>query len=192
MLTALQNVFAVCTILTSSSTEATHLNDGISILLSSNKECPKDVFEFRKQIKTAHLTIETTMVANRGYHNPSEGSFSFFEVVTGTLDATMIQRGDFFFGHFTTVDENNELTADQGPAAEPRLMIEAFAWDANKKLFNFYELIGDGNNNQWFYRGDSADIYADNMLLHRQPDPSHPQFGTRLRCSGCHGSAARL
>lgn len=192
MLAAFQSTFAACTILTSSGEYAKNIGDGIGVLLSSSKDCPKDVFEFRKQIKAAHLIIETTMVANRGYHNPSQGSFSFFEMVTGKLDSIIIKRGDFFFGHFTTVDENNELTADQGPTTEPRLMIEAFAWDANKGLFNFYELIGDGNNNQWFYRGDSADVYADNALLHRQPDPSHPQFGNRLRCSGCHGAGGPI
>lgn len=30
------------------------------------------------------------------------------------------------------------------------------------------------------------------MLLHRQPDPKHPQFGTRLRCSGCHGAGGPI
>lgn len=187
-----ESIFAACTILTSSGKQANDTGDGISILLSENKVCPKNVFEFRKQIKAAGLTIKTTMVANRGYHNPSQGSFSFFEMITGKLDSIVIQPGDFFFGHFTTVDENDELTADQGPTTKPRLMIEAFAWDANKELFNFYELIGDGNKNQWFYRGNSADIYADNTLLHRQPDPSHPQFGNRLRCSGCHGAGGPI
>ncbi len=191
-LTALQNASAACDILTSSGKYAKNIEDGIALILSSSKDCPKNVFEFRKKIKEANLTIETTMVANRGYHNPSQGSFSFFETVTGTLDSFFIQRGDFFFGHFTTVDENNELTADQGFSQEPRLMIEAFAWDTKKHLFNFYELIGDGNNNQWFYRGDSSDIDADNTLLHRQPDPSSPQFGKRLRCSGCHGAGGPI
>src|SRR3990167_562742 len=192
ILTVSEYAFAACSINTSSGKLAKSIGDGIGVFLSSSKDCPKDVFEFRKQIKAAGLTIKTTMVANRGYHNPSEGSFSFFEIVTGKLDSIIIQPGDFFFGHFTTVDENDELTADQGPTTKPRLMIEAFAWDANKELFNFYELIGDGNNNQWFYRGDSADIYADNTLLHRQPDPSQPQFGNRLRCSGCHGAGGPI
>lgn len=192
MFTVLQNSFATCTILTSSGKQAKNMGDSIGVLLSSRKDCPKNVFEFRNQIKAANLIIKTTMVANRGYHNPSQGSFSFFEMVTGKIDSIIIQNGDFFFGHFTTVDESDELTADQGPTTKPRLMIEAFAWDANKELFNFYELIGDGNNNQWFYRGDSADIYADNVLLHRQPDPSHPQFGNRLRCSGCHGAGGPI
>jgi hypothetical protein len=192
MLSAQQHAFSACSILTSEDTPANNIRDGIGIILSSNNDCPKNVFEFRKQIQAAGLTIKTTMVANRGYHNPSEGSFSFFEIVTGQLNSMIVHPGDFFFGHFTTVDENDELTADQGPTDEPRLMIEAFAWDTQKKLFNFYELIGDGHHNQWFYRGDSADIFADNALLHRQPDPINPQFGNRLRCTACHGAGGPI
>lgn len=192
LLLYMQCAYAACSVKSSLEKQPGNLADPISAILTSSKKCPENVFELREQIKFAGLTIKTTMVANRGYHNPSQGSFSFFEMVTGKLNSITIQPGDFFFGHFTTVDENDELTADQGPTSEPRLMIEAFAWDANKELFNFYELIGDGKNNQWFYRGDSADIYADNVLLHRQPDPSHPQFGNRLRCSGCHGAGGPI
>lgn len=192
LLSGLQDVNAACTIRTTDGNEAKHLGDGIGVILSSAIQCPKNVFEFRDRMKANHLSIQTTMVANRGYHNPSEGSFSFFEMVTGSFDSLIIQPGDFFFGHFTTINENDELAADQGPTDESRLMIEAFAWDANKELYNFYELIGDGKNNQWYFRGDSADIVADNTLLHRQPDPAHPQFGNRLRCSACHGAGGPI
>jgi hypothetical protein len=192
MISASQANYAACTITTSEGKNAANMADGINIILSSNDRCPNNVFEFREQIKAAGLKIETTMVANRGFHNPTLGSFSFFEIVSGKIHSTIIQPGDFFFGHFTTVDQNDELTADQGPTTEPRLMIEAFAWDVEKEVFNFYELIGDGNDNHWFYRGDSADIYTDITLLHRQPDPTHPQFGNRLRCSGCHGAGGPI
>ncbi|MBA3660629.1 MAG: hypothetical protein H0W64_02780 [Gammaproteobacteria bacterium] len=77
------------------------------------------------------------MVANHGYHNPKEGSFSFFEIVSGKLNSNTIQRGDFFCGHFTTVNENDELTADQ--RLSTKLLVEAFAWDVDKELFNFYD-----------------------------------------------------
>lgn len=187
-----QATYANCTILNSTGIKTQPMADGIGVILSSSKQCPKDVFEFRQLIKQSNLSINTTMVANRGYHNPSQGSFSFFEMVSGKLNAIQIESGDFFIGHFTTVNEQDELTADQGPTEKPRLMIEAFAWDVNKELYNFYELIGDGIHNQWFYRGDSADIYADNQLLHRQPDATHPQFGNRLRCSGCHGAGGPI
>lgn len=53
-------------------------------------------------------------------------------------------------------------------------------------------MIGAGDKGQWFYRGDSIDIIADTKLLHRQPDPSRPQFGARLRCSGCHTNGGMI
>ena len=185
------SAIAGCDVRTSAGTPAPQMADGISILLSNTSRCPTNVFMFRDEIKSAGLSIESTMVNNEGFHNPSNGSFSFFEIVSGKLGENTIERGDFFFGHFTTVNENNELTAAQDP--EPKsLMIEAFAWDTQKELFNFYELRGTGKTGQWFYRGDSADIYADNTSLHRQEDPLHPQFGTRLRCSGCHGAGGPI
>ncbi|HSX78096.1 MAG TPA: hypothetical protein VLQ80_05940, partial [Candidatus Saccharimonadia bacterium] len=35
-------------------------------------------------------------------------------------------------------------------------------------------------------RGDSLDIQDDVRFLHRQPHANAPQFGEKLRCSGCH------
>jgi hypothetical protein len=107
-----------------------------------------------------------------------------FEMVSGRLAPLGIEVGDgeFFFGHFTARD-GNKLIALQEPQD---LMVELIAWDPQKKLFNFYEVIGDGQRGQWFYRGDSLDIQSDITLLHRQKDPNNPQFGRRLRCSGCH------
>jgi len=170
------------------------MSDSLGILLSSHN-CPTDVFALRHLIKESGLTLETTLVSNRGFHNTNAGSFSLFEMVSGELNSRAetidISPGDFFFGHFTTVNANNQLAADQDPR-KGSLMIEALAWDVKNSLFNFYELRGNGKQGQWYYRGNSADIMADNKLLHRQPDTQHPQFGTRLRCSACHGNGGPI
>ena len=179
--------WAACPVLTTAGKPANPAHDEIAQLLASSVRCPDDVFKFRHLLKYSGLQLETTMVANRGFHNPAEGSFSLFEMVSGTssISHNNLLPGDFFFGHFTAVSEDNQLVADQTPT-KGALMIEAFAWDNEKNLFNFYELRGNGERGQWFYRGDSADVLADNQFLHRQPDAANPQFGNRLRCSACH------
>jgi hypothetical protein len=161
-------------------------NDPLARLLLSGGPCPANVFEFRARLLGAGAKIKTAFVANRGFHNPARGSFSMFEIVSGRLATAGIEvaDGEFFFGHFTGRD-GNKLFADQTPQ-DGSLMVELIAFDPQKRLFNFYEVIGNGQKGEWFYRGDSLDIQADIKLLHRQPDPIHPQFGERLRCSGCH------
>ncbi|KTD06033.1 rod shape-determining protein MreB [Legionella gratiana] len=195
MMVFAQDVFSACAVVHSSGKPVEQTNDALGLILFSEAQCPKDVFALRQILKNSGLKIETTMVANRGFHNPSQGSFSLFEMTLGELKIMdhhlSINAGDFFFGHFTTVNSAGDLVADQNPERNV-LMIEAFAWDPKKEVFNFYELRGDGAQGQWFYRGDSVDIFSDNELLHRQPDPKHPQFGTRLRCSGCHGAGGPI
>lgn len=190
-----QRAFAACSLINSSGQTVGRTHDALGLLLSSDYACPKNVFALRQLLKSSGLKLETTLVANRGFHNPIQGSFSLFEMVLGelkTLDNHLfINGGDFFFGHFTAINSEGNLIADQNPEKNS-LMIEAFAWDHKKEVFNFYELRGNGTKGQWFYRGDSADIFADNELLHRQPDPQHPQFGNRLRCSGCHGAGGPI
>lgn len=161
-------------------------NDPLAKLLLSGGPCPANVFEFRARLLGAGAKIKTAFVANRGFHNPAEGSFSMFEIVSGRLAPAGIEvaDGEFFFGHFTARN-GNKLIANQDPQ-DGNLMVELIAWDPQKKLFNFYEVIGNGQKGLWFYRGDSLDIQADVKLLHRQINPSRPQFGSRLRCSGCH------
>ena len=137
------------------------------------------------------------MVANTGFHHQATGSFSIFEIVSGRFsgvgdnDDIIINPGEFFFGHFTTINDDNHLILDQNPYPDS-LMIEAIAWDHKNELFNFYELLGNGKQGIWFYRGNSADIYLDNRFLHRQPDAQHPQFGNRLRCSACHDAGGPI
>jgi len=165
--------------------------DALAKLLLAGGPCPADVFEFRSRLAASGATIRTTLVANRGFHDqkkdPEAMHFMMFEIVTGRLGPAAVEVGDgeFFFGHFTAVKGADTLFADQRPSSGA-LMIELIAFDHSKGVFNFYELIGDGRRGRWFYRGDSLDIQSDVKLLHRQADPGRPQFGTRLRCSGCH------
>lgn len=161
-------------------------NDPLAKLLMTGGPCPTNVFEFRARLLAAGAKIKTAFVGNRGFHNPAGGSFSMFEIVSGRLapNGVEVADGEFFFGHFTGLD-GNKLIADQQPRVRA-LMIELIAFDPQKQLFNFYELRGDGQKGNWFYRGDSLDIQADIKFLHRQPNPNDPQFGARLRCSGCH------
>ena len=161
-------------------------NDPLAKLLMTGGPCPTNVFEFRARLLGAGAKIRTAFVGNRGFHNPARGSFSMFEIVSGRLAPAGIEvaDGEFFFGHFTGRD-GNKLFADQNPE-DGSLMVELIAFDPQKKLFNFYEVIGNGQKGEWFYRGDSLDIQADVKLLHRQLNPNNPQFGRTLRCSGCH------
>lgn len=161
-------------------------SDYLSHLLAVLPGCPTNAFQLRDAFLSDGLQLRTTMVANRGFHNPSQGSFSLFEMVGGVSNSTHIRldQGQFFFGHFTAA-QGNQIVADQNPE-QGALMVELIAWDPGKRVFNFYELIGNGGQGQWFYRGDSHDIQRDLRLLHLQPNPMQPQFGTTLRCAGCH------
>lgn len=175
-----------CVVRDNANKPALNNNDPLAKLLTTGGGCPANVFEFRARLLAAGAKIRTAFVANRGFHNPAEGSFSMFEIVSGRLSPAGVEvaDGEFFFGHFTARN-GNKLVANQDPEPES-LMVELIAFDPQKQLFNFYEVIGDGKRGQWFYRGDSLDIQADVTSLHRQKDPNRPQFGRRLRCSGCH------
>ena len=186
LLITIESAMAECTIHNSAGGKPKGLNDFLSSLFSQAPSCPADVRELKTLLLTAGNTIKHAMVANRGMHNPDLGSFSFFEEVTGRE----INPGQFFFGHFTGI-QNGTLSLEQGNA-KGTLMVELIVWDKTKQFFNFYELIGIGNGSQWFYRGDSADILADNQKLFLTANQSMPKFGNRLRCSGCHLSGGPI
>jgi hypothetical protein len=158
---------AACIVRNSNGQPTNVKGDSLFTVLQNAVGCPENVQSLKAVINQPGLSTQPYMVANRGIHNPAFGSFSFFEQVSGAspLLKNPIQTGEFFFGHFTTA-ENNQVVADQEPS-KGKLLIELIAWDNLKNLFNFYELIGTGKGAQWFYRGDSADILADNALLKR-------------------------
>lgn len=175
--------------------------DALFKLLSAQRECPQNALVFRQLLFANKLAPRPAMVANRGYSNPlPQGSFSFFENVTGAYSGQTLAPGDWFFGHFTaaSIDATaaTSVLSPQQSATEDNLLLETLVWDPSKSMFNFYEIRGTGQGGQWFYRGDSADIAADIKNLERAADPSQPIFmgplakgeatSPRLRCSGCH------
>ena len=174
-----------CQILNSQGMPISTNSDALARLLTSLETCPGDVFALRARLLAAGATLKTTLVDNRGFHNPGPGSFSLFEMVLGNLTpiGMPIADGEFWFGHFIGVGANNRLIANQQPS---ELMVELISWDPTKGVFNFYELGVEAGKKAWRYRGDSLDIMKDLQFLHRQKNPAQPAFGTTLRCSGCH------
>lgn len=182
-----QSIIAECII-----EGARTLHDPIFLLLSKERACPKNVFEFSAIFEKSGLTIKPAMVANRGRHNPRLGSFSFFEEITGTSAQLEkpVQRGELLFGHFTEL-QGTLIDFNQEPSLD-NLLIEAIAWDYEKGLYNFYELIGQGQSSQWFYRGDSNDALKDNRYLFLDPPAGEKKFGNIMRCSACHLSGGPI
>ncbi len=168
------------------------LNDPFFHILKLSPQCPTNIHDLTQRVETLGLTITPAMVANRGFHNPSQGSFSFFEEITGALpNLPTIEKGQFFLGHFTSPSSSRSISLDQANGNN-KLLVELLAWDFKKQVFNFYELIGGAPNPRWFYRGDSIDIWSDNQNLFRARKPSEPLFGQRLRCSACHTSGGPI
>lgn len=154
-------------------------DDGVRLGILSGG-APDDVFTVRKKLLGFGGKLVTHIVANRGHDNPEAGSFSFFESYSGPTPGGAVADGELFIGFFS------ERAGDvlQVQSAPQGLMIELIAWDRTKKLFNFWELVGDGTKAAWFYRGDSNDILADVERI--DVGEAMPVFGRRLRCSGCH------
>lgn len=175
--------------------------DALFKLLSAQASCPQNALIFRQLLLANKMTSRPSMVGNRGFSNPlPQGSFSFFETVTGQYGTQKLAPGDWFFGHFTAASIDNTAGSStlvpQQSATPDNLLLETLVWDPVKSMFNFYEIRGTGQGGLWFYRGDSADIQADIQNLSRNRDPSQPIFMgqtvegqanlPRLRCSGCH------
>ena len=175
-----------CEIVRSNGQPVLALNDAFYRTVHPLPRCPENAPALKSVLGHAGGLIQPAMVANRGFHNPELGSFSFFESVRG-----LAKPGQFFFGHFTSKNPAGEIELDQ--AFEPgKLLVELLVWDDSKGYYNFYELIGTATGGQWFYRGDSADIFEDNRYLHLNPPSGVAKFGNRLRCSGCHTSGGPI
>lgn len=166
--------------------------DAVSILLEKVINCPQSIQSFTHLININNLQIKTSMVANRGKHNPALGSFSFFASISGIVpDGFHINSGDFYLGYFTTLDQD-VIQLDQHPEKN-KLLIELIAWDNKSQLFNFYELRGlDSTQTRWFYRGNSKDALLDNHYLYRNNPSKTPKFGNKMRCSACHNSGGPI
>ncbi|MFK7823569.1 MAG: hypothetical protein AB8G05_05400 [Oligoflexales bacterium] len=167
-----------------------HIPPKADILLGifdNASRCPESVNELKKLLEIDGLKTFPSIVANRGLHNPTLGSFSIFETTDGFSHSLQkkVKSNYFFFGHFTKLNAK-KISLDQDPTKN-KLLVEIIAWDIEKNLYNFYELRGKNSTNiSWYYRGDSTDALGDNNQLHRQNDPDKPFFGKRMRCSACH------
>ena len=161
--------------------------DTLSKILKAAPKCPSNVQDFKQVLAKNEYTTTPSIVANRGFHNPSQGSFSFFEAVSGPG----LKSGEFSFGHFSKGNKNGVLSLDQKPSPGA-LRIELIVWDNAKQVFNFYELLGAGTGGEWFYRGSSLDIVDDTENLFASRGAGVPAFGSKLRCSGCHISGGPI
>ena len=177
--------------------DTTHLanrqpnQDALAVLLSAQESCPLTTLDFLNLVESSGGRLEPTMVNFLGFHDPDDGNFFLFEIVSGQLAGAKVERGDFLFGHFLGPDSR-----DQSRLAllTSGLLIEAIAWDPSKQMFNFYELTEGckppGAN--WCYRGDSGFILQDIEFLDRQNSGQGRPFHNRLRCSGCHMNGALI
>lgn len=176
-----------CVVATTQGQRANSQNDLFFKTISQAPRCPQNIDEVNSLLGT-QFQNRKFLVANRGRNNPKKGSFSFFESFS---DGSRNGDAGIFLGHFTGLKNFGGkvmIDLDQSPD-KGKLVIELIAWDAVKGYYNFYELIGQGTMNQWFYRGDSKDILLDNQAIYL----SQPvQFGQRLRCSGCHTSGGPI
>src|SRR4051794_33386754 len=122
--------------------------DPLARFLAASDVCPPNVFDFRTRLIKAGAQLNTSLVGNRGFHNPSSGSFSLFEAVLGGINSeSPLVPGEFFFGHFTATS-GQTLIANQSPE-DGNLMIELLAFDRHKGVFNFYEVMGNGSKGEW-------------------------------------------
>ena len=193
MLSMTPRLEAACRVLSSNGSAVQNQDDPVFQILALQSKCPINVMELRSAIASEGGKMTTAMVGNRGFHNPGQGSFSFFETVEIARPLHLrkpVAKEELFFGHFTAPGAGNTLTLDQDQI-HSSLMIELIAWDSRKEMFNFYELIGSAQGSKWFYRGDSQDIWNDTKNLHLK-NTAEPVFGSTLRCSGCHISGGPI
>lgn len=177
--------------------------DPLFKIVTSQRFCANNALEFRKLVLAQGLKVKPSMVANRGYNNPlPQGLFSFFEAVTGDYKGMQIEPGDWFFGHFQVAVNNDSASTsvlqEQNQAGDNALLLESVVWDPDAGMFRFYEIRGNGQGGEWFYRGSSLDVLDDIKNVWRNTNLDEPLFGKKpdlakgnpggatLRCSGCH------
>ena len=117
-------------------------------------------------------TFATTFVNNRGFHNPSAGSFSLFEVVTGDLRSVGRVGWGVLLRPFhpagrparrSRPDSWPQSTDDRGDRVGPR-----------QERVQLLRADGHRYDRPWDYKGDSADILAETARLHRdRPEANH-------------------
>ena len=95
--------------------------DPLAKFLLASRTCPSNMFDLRSQLLAAGATIKTTLVANRGFHNPKTKHnamhFMLFEIVSGHLGSLRdrCEGWRIFFGHFTTIEGQTRLWQTNNP-----------------------------------------------------------------------------
>lgn len=151
--------------------------DFIATEIAGQATAPKTPLEFITLLRDRGYQLDFHIVANRGWHNSSAGSFSSFVTVTGNG----LALGDMTFGVF--IEPNPQGILRLQNSWETSLLVEVIVKDQKHGLKNFWELIGEKSGARWYYRGNSFDIVADSAKIHLGEGA---YFGDRLRCSGCH------
>src|SRR5229473_1974333 len=103
--------------------------DALYKLLSAQSDCPQNALIFRDLVEKNGMKLRPAMVGNRGYNNPlPQGSFSFFEAITGSYGGQTLVPGDWFFGHFTAASIDNtagtSVMVPQQSATPNNLLLE--------------------------------------------------------------------
>jgi hypothetical protein len=138
---------------------------------------PTSIFAVRQHLEQQlGGKLKSHLVANGGHEHPTRRPVMFmcFETYAGPGGGKPVEDDELFLGFFLGAEKGGDtLTVLPG-------FVELIAWDRSKRVYNFWELIGT----TWHYRGDSRDILDDAARIH--VGAAKPQFGQRLRCSGCH------
>ena len=164
-------------------------DDAVTRGILSGEPVPRNIHAIRERLRQLGGALRTHIVANGGHEHPVSRApmFMAFETYEGPIPGGRVDEGDLFFGFFLG-PRNGTLTISDG-------FVELIAWDRQKAVFNFWELIGPN----WFYRGDSTDV-LDNVAALGLGDPNAQFRFTRtspdgtpvLRCSGCHTLGAPI
>ena len=164
-------------------------DDAVTRGILSGEPVPRNINAIRERLRQLGGALRTHIVANGGHEHPvrRDPMFMAFETYEGPISDGRVDEGDLFLGFFLG-PRNDTLTISDG-------FVELIAWDRQKAVFNFWELIGPN----WFYRGDSTDV-LDNVATLGLGDPNAQFTFTRtspdgkrvLRCSGCHTLGAPI
>ena len=69
---------------------AAHPDDAV-VRTILDGDVPQEIFQVRQKLTGLGGSLATHIVANRGFHNPAAGSFSFFEAYTGPMKNGTVQ-----------------------------------------------------------------------------------------------------
>lgn len=155
--------------------------DALALGVAGLAQPPLGIAGLRRTLRGWGGQLSTHLVANEGFHNPKNGSFSAFEAYEGPSPAGLMGPGDLFIGWFMG-REGGAIQALEGPNAG--LVVEAMAWDPERGAYSFWELIGREGRLAWHHRGHGQDLLRLAQAVPLGLGPN--RYGEGLRCAGCH------